>query len=68
MLGKRIEEFLNIESRDTDEIYRENVVKVLDFMEGSKKKFIDEFIFQKNRKCDIQVLRMKILQLLRTLN
>ena len=68
MLGRRIEEFLNLESRDIDEVYRENVVKVLEFMESSKKKFIEEFIFQRNRKCDIQVLRLKIVNLLRSLN
>jgi hypothetical protein len=68
MLGKRIEEFLHVESQDSDEMYRENVVRLLEFMEKSKKKFIEEFIFQKNNKCDIQLLRIKIIQLLRTIN
>ena len=68
MLGKRIEEFLHVESRDSDELYRENVVKLLEFMKKSKKKFIDEFIFQKSNKCDIQLLRIKIIQLLGHIN
>ena len=67
-LGKRIEEFVHSESGESEEAYRELVVGLLEFMESRRKKFMEEFIFQKNRKCDVHVLRIKILGLLRSIN
>lgn len=68
MLGQRIEEFLHVESQGRDDAYRAHVVRLLEFMEKTSERFISEFIFQKNRKCDIQVLRDKVLRLLRSIN
>lgn len=67
-LGKRIEEFLNQESNEVEELYREYVIQLLEYMDSAQKKFIDEFIFQKGSKCDVQVLRRKIKALLGRIN
>lgn len=67
-LGERIEEVLFTECAGQDDRYRENVLKLLDFMKKSKQKFIREFILQKNNKCDVQLLRDKVLQFLRMIN
>lgn len=66
MLGARIEEFLHAESRGADAAFRAHTVRLLEFMEKSSRRFLEEFIFQGDRKCDVQVLRAKILELLRS--
>jgi hypothetical protein len=68
LLGKRMEEFLYLESREQEEVYRENVLHLLEYMDAAQAKFIQEFIFQNGSKCDVQVLKRKIKALLSQIN